>query len=165
MTTQGTDNTILAEPTTSSTETNPTAATKVLPQNEVMVPATKMDTGAQRDLMNPQTASPAMAENQIVPTTRPGDQPVSPTPSDQVRGEEPCILTVTATIGRLNLEATGVTPSNTVIALVGRMTFRNPCMETSLPGLFKEGGRVATKVLLWPSWLKGTWLKTNHEDA
>ena len=110
MTTKGTDNTTLAEPTTLSTETNTTAAAEVLPKSKVMVPATKMDTGAQRDQMNPWAASPAMARTWIIPTTGLGDQPVSSMPSYQVRGEEPYILTVTTTIGRLNLEATGVTP-------------------------------------------------------
>ena len=52
MMTQRTDNPIIVEPTTSSTETNLTAATEALPKNEVMVPTSKMDTGAQRDLMN-----------------------------------------------------------------------------------------------------------------
>ena len=150
-TTHGTDNTILAspgctpndgaplaKPTTSSVETNLPASAEVLPIDEVMVPATEIDTDAPRDLMNPWAASPAMAENWIIPTTGLGGKLVSPTPSDQVRGEKPCILTVTTSIGRLNLEATGVTPSNTVIALVGRMTFQNPCMAVTFLGLSKE---------------------------
>ena len=53
MTTQGTDNTILAEPATSSAETNLPAAAVVLPKNEVMVPATKIDNGTLRDLIKP----------------------------------------------------------------------------------------------------------------
>ena len=104
-----------------------------------MVPGTKMDNGTLRDLKNPWAASPAMAENWIIPTTGLGDKQVSPTHSDQVGGERPCILTVSTSIGRLNLKATGVTPSNTVIALVGRMTFGSPHMATSLLGLYKEG--------------------------
>ena len=87
MTTQGTDNTILAEPTTSSAETNLPGAT-VLPKNEVAVPVTEMDNGAPRYLINPWAASPAMVENQIIPTTALGDEPVSPTPSDQVGGRD-----------------------------------------------------------------------------
>ena len=138
MTTQGTDGTFLAESATLSAMTNLPAAAKVLPKYEVMVPATKMDNGTPKDLIKPQAAGPAMVENQIIPTTRPGDKLVSPTPSDQVGGKGPCILTVTASIGILNLEATGVTPGNTVVASVGRMTVRNPHMVASLPGLPKE---------------------------
>ena len=43
ITTQGTDNTILAELATSPAETNPPVATEVLPKNGVMVPVTEMD--------------------------------------------------------------------------------------------------------------------------
>ena len=103
-----------------------------------MVPATEMDNGAPKDLIDPWAAIPAMAENQIIPTTRPGDKPVSPTSSDQVGGEGPCILTVTTSIGRLNLEVTGVTPGNTIVVSVGRMTVGSPYMVASLPGLSKE---------------------------
>ena len=119
ITTQGTGSTIIAKPATLSAETNPPAATEVFSKIEVAVPATKMDDSILRDLMNPQAASPAMAENQIIPTTALGDEPVSPAPSDQVGGEIPCILTVTTSIGRLNLKATGVTPGDTVIASLG----------------------------------------------
>ena len=143
MTTQGTGSTILAKPATSSAETNLPVAIEI-PPNEVAVPATEMDDGAQRDPMNPHAASPAILENQIIPTTAPGNEPVSPTPSDQIGGERPCIFTVTASIGRLNLEATGVTPSDTMIASVGRMTFRNPHLVASLLGLSKEGSQQGT---------------------
>ena len=60
--TQGTDNTVLVEPTTSSADTNLPVAAEVLSKNEVAVPVTKMDNGALRDLMNPWAASPAMVE-------------------------------------------------------------------------------------------------------
>ena len=146
-TTQETDNTILAEPIASSAETNLPAVAEVLPQNEVMVPATEMDNG--------RPASPAMTENWIIPTTRPGDKPVSPTPSDWVRREKPYTLMVTTSIGILNLEATGVTPSNTIITSVWRMAAGNLCMVATLPGLSPEGGG-ATKAWLQMNWLKGT---------
>ena len=84
-----------------------------------------------------------MVKNQIIPTITLGDEPASPTTPDQVGGERPCILTVTTFIGRLNLEATEVTPSDTVIALVDR-TFRNPYMAASLLGLSKEGSHQGT---------------------
>ena len=53
----------MAKPTTCSVETNPPASVEVLPKDEVMVPATEIDTGTPWDLMNPQAASPAMVEN------------------------------------------------------------------------------------------------------
>ena len=109
------------------------------------MPATEMDNGIPKDLINPWSASPAMAKNWIIPTTELGHKPVSPAPSGQVGGEGPCILTVTASIGRLNLEATGVTPSDTIIALVGRMTIGNPYMVASLLGLSKEERGAATE--------------------
>ena len=80
-----------------------------------------------------------MAENQIIPTITWGDEMASPTASDQVGEERPCILTVSASTGKLNQEATGVTPGSIVITLVERTTFRNPYMVASLQGLSKEG--------------------------
>ena len=47
------------------------------------------------------------------------------------------MLTVTASIGRLNLEATRITPGDTVIASVGRVAFENPQMAATLPGSTK----------------------------
>ena len=52
VTTQGTDDTVPAEPTTLSAETNPPAAAEVLPKEELAVPVTERDIGALRDLMN-----------------------------------------------------------------------------------------------------------------
>ena len=138
VTNQGTDSTVLAEYATSSAKTNPPAVAEALPKNEVTVPVTEIDNGTPKDLINPWAASPVMAENWIIPTTRQGDKPVSPTPPDQVGGEGPCMLTVTASMGRLNLKATGVTPGDTVIASVGRMNFGNPCMVASFLGLSQE---------------------------
>ena len=146
VTTQGIDNIIPAEPTISSAETNLPVAAEVLPQKDAAVPVTKRVNGTPRDLINPQAVSPAMAENQIIPTIMLRDEPASPTPSDQVGGERPCTLTVTNSIGRLNLEATGVTPGNTEIASVERMTFGNPHMVASLLGLSKEGSHKGTAV-------------------
>ena len=45
---------------------------------------------------------------------------------------------------RLNLEATEVTPNDTVVASVEKMTFGNPHMVASLPGLSKEGSHQST---------------------
>ena len=79
--------------TTSSTETNPPVSLEVLPKGEVTVQVVEANTDAPGDLMTPWATSPAMAENQVVLTTGPGDKlAVSPTPSDQVGGEKQCIL-------------------------------------------------------------------------
>ena len=110
VTTQGAHNTIPTEPATLSAETNLPVAVEVLPKKDVAVPEMERDCGALRDLKNPWAASPAMAENQIIPTITPGDEPASPLPSDQVGGERPCILTVTTSTGRLNLELPPATP-------------------------------------------------------
>ena len=89
--------------------------------------------------MTSQAASPAMVDNRVVPTTGPGDKLAgSPTHSDQLGGKKQCVLTMTASVGRLNLEATGVTPRDTIIASVGRVAIRNPHMAASLSGLSKE---------------------------
>ena len=110
--------------------------------------------------MNPWTASLAILENLIIPTTALGDEPVSSTPSDQIGGERPCILTVTTSIGRLNLEATAVTPGDTMITSVGRITFGNPAWQL----LCQDSPRkVANKALPQMRQLKGTWPKSNHE--
>ena len=61
----------------------------------------------------------------------------SPTPSDQAEEERWCVLTMTTSMGRLNLEATGVTPRDMVTALVGRVAFGNPLMVATLPGPIK----------------------------
>ena len=44
------------------------------------------------------------------------------------------MLTVTASMGRLNLEATGVTLRDRVTASVGRVAFESPQMVATLPG-------------------------------
>ena len=45
-------------------------------------------------------------------------------------------------MGRLNLEATGVTPGDTVTASVGRVAFGNPRMVVTLLGPTKGGKAV-----------------------
>ena len=62
VTTQGTDNTIPAEPATSSAETNPPAAAEVLPKKEVAVLVTERDNGAPRDLIKAPGCYPCYGE-------------------------------------------------------------------------------------------------------
>ena len=82
-----------------------------------MMPSAKVDTDTPKDLATIRAASSAEAESQVVPTTRLVDKLTSPTtPSEQVGGEKQCVLTVTASVGRLNLEATRVTSRDTMIA-------------------------------------------------
>ena len=129
----------LAEPTTLPAQTNLPVSVEIPPRGDIMVPAAKIDMDAPRGLMMSQATSPAMVENWVVPTTGLRDKLAgSPTHSDQVGGEKQCILAVTASIGRLNLEATGVTPGDTLIASVRRVAIRNLCMAASLSGLSKE---------------------------
>ena len=74
-------------------------------------------------------------ETQVVPTTGLVVELASPlTPSDKAEEERRCMLIVTASMGRLNLKATGITPRDTVIASVGTVAFENPQMAAVLPG-------------------------------
>ena len=59
------------------------------------------------------------------------------TPSDQAEEERQRVLTVTASMGRLNLEATGVTPRDTVLPQSRRVAFEKPEMAASFPGATK----------------------------
>ena len=141
-TTQESDDTILvtlgctpddeappAEPTTSS------GSAKTSPRGNTMIPLAEVDTDTPKDLTTIQAASPAKAENWVVPTMGSVDKLAGPpTPSNHIGEEKQCMLTVTASIGRLNLEATGVMPRNTMIALVGRVAFGNSHMVATLLG-------------------------------
>ena len=65
-----------------------------------------------------------------------------PTSSGHVVEERQCVLTVTASMRMLNLEATGVTPRDMVIASVRGVAFRNPHMAATLLGPTKESQAV-----------------------
>ena len=52
--------------------------------------------------------------------------------------ERQCVLTVTASMGMLNLEATGVTYRDMVTVSFGRLALGNPCMVAILWGPTKE---------------------------
>ena len=55
-------------------------------------------------------------------------------PSVQTEEERWCVMMVTTSMGRLNLEATRVTPRDTVTALIGRVAFENPQIVAALLG-------------------------------
>ena len=101
---------------------------------DAMVLLTKSDMEIQKDLLTGQAISPIKVETQVVPTTGLVVELASPlTPSDQAEEERRCILIVTASLGRLNLEATGVTLGDMVTASVRRVAFVNPQMAAVLP--------------------------------
>ena len=60
------------------------------------------------------------------------------TPSDQAEEDRWYVLTVTTSMGKLNLEATGVSPRDMVTASVGEVAFGNPQMVATLMGPTKE---------------------------
>ena len=150
--TQGTDDTILAslgctpndesppaEPTTSPAEINLPGSAEISPKGNIMMPWAEIDTDTPKDMATIWTASPAEAESWVVPTTGSVDKLAGPpTPSDQVGGGKQCMLTVTASVGRLNLEATGVTSRDIVITSVRGVAFGKPHMAVSLLGPPKE---------------------------
>ena len=102
---------------------------------ETTVLLTKYDTETPKDPPTGQATSPTEVETQVVPTTGSVVKQASPLiPSDQAEEERWCVLTVTASMGRLNLEATGVTPGDTVTASVRRVAFENLQMVSALQG-------------------------------
>ena len=108
------------------------------------MPLAKINTDTPKDMVIIWATSPAKVESQVVPTTRSVDKLTGPPmPSDQVEGKKQCILTVTASVGRLNLEATGVTSGDTMTTSVAGVAFGNPCMAATLLGLPKEKKEVS----------------------
>ena len=99
-----------------------------------MVLSTESDMEIQKDLLTSWAISPIKVETQVLPTSRLVVKLASPlTPSDQAEEERRCVLIVTVSMGRLNLEATGVTIGDIVTASVGRVAFKNPQMAVVLP--------------------------------
>ena len=109
------DETPPAEPTTSPAkvdvkDTLPGPA-ETPPEEDAMVLLTESDTKTPRDLATSWATSPTKVETQVVPTTQSVVELVGPfTPSDQAEEERQHVLTVTTSMGRMNLEATGITP-------------------------------------------------------
>ena len=99
---------------------------------------TESDVETPKDPLTGWATSPTEVETQVLPTTGLVVKVASPlTLSDQAEEERQCVLTITASIGRLNLEATGVTPGDLVTASVGSVAFENPQMVAALPGPIK----------------------------
>ena len=93
------------------------------------------DVETPKDLPASQATSPTKVETQVVPTTRLVVELAGPlTPSDWTGEERQCVLTVAASMGWLNLEATSVTPRDMVTASVWRVAFENPQIVAVLPG-------------------------------
>ena len=103
-----------------------------------MVFLTKSDKETSKDPPNSQATSPTEVETQVVPTTGSVvDLASLLTPSDQAKEEIWCVLIVTASMGRLNFEATRVTPRDTLTTSVRRVASENPQMVVALPGSTK----------------------------
>ena len=74
---------------------------------------TKSDAETPKDPPTDQATSPTEVETQVVPTNRSVVKLAGPlTPSNQAEEERQGVLIVTASMGRLNLEATGVPPEH-----------------------------------------------------
>ena len=103
------------------------------------MPPAEINTDTPKDLVTAQATSPAEVESWVVPTTGLVDKLASsPMPPNQVGGEKQCVLMVTTSVGRLNIEATRVTSVDTMFASVEGVAFGNPCMVASLSGPPKE---------------------------
>ena len=152
-----------AEPTTPPAEINLPGSAEISPMGSTIMPSARMNTDTPKNLATIWAASPAEAESKVVPITRLVDWLGSPPmPSNQVGGEKQCLLMITTSVGRLNLEATRVTSGCTMIASDGGVAFGNPCMAASLlepPKEKKEvGHRDATTGELTEGDLMEDWL-------
>ena len=133
------DETPPAEPTTLPAkadvkDTLPSSA-ETPPREDAQVLLAEADTRIPKDLLTNWATSPAKVETWVVPTTGSVVKLASPlTLSDQAEEERWCVLTVTASMGRLNLEATRVTPGDMVTTSVGGVVFGIPWMVVTLPG-------------------------------
>ena len=86
-----------------------------------------------------QDASPSEAVTQLVPTTASVVELTSPIiPYNQTEEERWFMLVVTATVRRLNLEATCGILGDTVTASAGGLAFQNPQMAAVVPGPVRE---------------------------
>ena len=95
-------------------------------ERDAMVLSTKPKVEVPKDLPTGQATSPFKAVTQIVPTTGSVVKLTSPIVlSDQAEEERWYMLVVTASVRRLNLEATGVILRDTVTASAGRVAFQN----------------------------------------
>ena len=104
-------------------------------EGDTTILSTKPKVEVLKDLLIGQATSPIEAVTQIVPTTALVVGLTSPIiPSDQTAEERWYVLVVTASVRRLNLEATGVILRDTVTTSARRVAFKNPLMVAVLPG-------------------------------
>ena len=102
-----------------------------LPDGDATVLLTKPE---MEDLLTGQDASPIEAVTQLVPTTASVVELTSSiVPSDQTEEERWYMLVVTASVRRLNLEATRVVLRETVTTSAGGVAFQNPQMAAVSP--------------------------------
>ena len=136
------------------------------PGEDTMVLLPEADTETLKDLLTNGATSPAEVETWVVPATgsvvKLADSPI---PSDQVEEERWCVLAMTASIGRLNLEATRVTPRDLVPASVGRVAFGNPQMAATLPGPIKGRKVVGCQDPTVEELAERIWQKTAHKGV
>ena len=108
-------------------EHTPPGLANPLPEADATVLSTKPE---MKDWPTGQDASPIEAETQLVPTTTLVDELTIPIiPSNQAEEERWYVLVVTASVRRLNLEATGVILRDTVTT----SAFQNPQMAAVFP--------------------------------
>ena len=106
-----------------------------------------------KDWPTGQDASPIEAITQLVPTTASVVELPSPIiPSNQTEEERQYVLVVTASVRRLNLEATGVILGDMVTASARGAAFWNPQMVAVLPGPLRGEGQLVTRAPLWRKW-------------
>ena len=111
-------------------------------EGDATVLSTTPEREAPKDWPTGQAINPIETVASVVPTVVSVVELTSPiVPSDQTKEERWYVLVVTASVRRLNLEATGVILGDMVTALAGGMTFQNPWMEAVRPGT--AGGRRA----------------------
>ena len=101
-----------------------------------MVLSAKPKVEVPKGLPTGKATSPIRAVAQIVPTTGPVVKWTGPLiPRDQTKDERWYVLVVTASVRRLNFEATGVILRDTITASAGGVASKNPKMVAVLPGL------------------------------
>ena len=103
-----------------------------LPEGDATVLSTKPE---MEDLPTGQATKPIEVATQIVPTTASVVRLTSSIVlSNQTEEERRYVLDVTASVRKLNLEATKVVLGDTVTASAGGVAFQNPWMAAVLPG-------------------------------
>ena len=106
-----------------------------LPERDALALSTKPEVETPKDLPIGQATSPIKVGTQVLPTTGSVVKLASPLSlSNWAEGERQNMLVVTASVRRLNLEATRVILGDTVTTSAGGVAFENPQMAVVLPG-------------------------------